>query len=1116
MQLTQRLLFIVSLFFGIVLVHSCSEPGPEPGKEMPENFQVFEPVTSDQSGVDFINQITETPDFHYFIYEGLYQGGGVAVGDFNKDGLEDLFFSGNMVPDRLYLNKGNMQFEDISESAGVADDKGWSMGVTVADVNNDGWLDIYVCKFLYDDNELRKNKLYINNGDLTFTEKAAEYKINDPGYSVHANFFDYDNDGHLDLYVANQPPNNYNYRQNRGTRIDLQYTDHLFHNNGDGTFTNLTEEAGVKNYSFSLSASTADLNRDGWLDIYVACDYEEPDFLYLNNGDGTFTNAVHDALRHMSNFSMGTDIADINNDGWLDIYTADMVADDNERLKTNMSGMNPQKFWGLANKGFHYQYMFNALQLNNGNGTYSEIAQLAGVSNTDWSWSSIFADFDNDGYKDLFVTNGYYRDMRNNDFRIAFNNFMEEKLAEAERKGIPNMQVNPLELIEKAPSFPIQNFIYSNNGDLTFTPRKKDWGLDYKGFSQGSAIVDLDNDGDLDIVTNNINDKASIFRNTTSDNQYNNYLRVKLEGDATNPYAHGATVTIFYGDQLQTQTITPVRGYQSSSETVAHFGLGMTTQVDKIVVQWPDQTETQQTDISANREITIMKKATKPASPLSLPPALLEDITPLTGLDFVHQENEFEDFAREILLPHRMSNLGPCLASADVNGDGLTDFFVGGASGYSGQLFLQGAGRKFEASGSTPWSQDKSSEDVGALFFDADGDGDDDLYVVSGGNDFEPGDKNLQDRLYLNDGKGDFSKSNTSLPTMLNSNSKAAAADFDGDGDQDLFIGGRQIPGKYGFPTRSYLLRNDNGRFIDITREAAPELVEAGMVTSVLWMDLDGDQDEDLVLAGEWMPVSFFQNDGGRFSNVTEKYGTANTKGWWNTLSKADLDGDGDLDLIAGNLGLNIKYKASEEEPFKLFVKDFDGNGSNDVYLGYYDHDGVCYPVRGRECSSQQLPYIKKEFPSYAAFAKAPIESVLGERMEGAVTQEVQLFANVWLENKNGRFEVHQLPNEAQIAPAFGIVPYDFTGDGNIDLLLAGNYYEREVETTRSDAGIGCLLAGDGKGNFRALHPTESGLKAYGDVRDLLMLKDDQENPLILIANNDGPMQVYYRNKPLN
>jgi enediyne biosynthesis protein E4 len=1104
MKLSYALLLqflFISLFF------SCTEtdtiPQPTLSGVNSEEIKLFELVPPTQSGISFSNQIKEDLSVNFFNYDAVYQGAGVAVGDINNDGLQDIFFAGNMEQDKLYLNKGDFKFEDITQKAKIQKAKEWSTGVYMVDVNGDGWLDIYICRFLFDDWTLRKNKLYINNKDLTFTENGEKYGIADAGFSTSANFFDMDNDGDLDLYVANQPPNSTAGKKALKGKRDTRYTDNLYRNNGNETFTNITKEAGITNYSFSLSVTAGDLDNDGLIDLYVASDYSEPDYFYRNNGNGTFTNIADQALRHMSNFSMGADIADMNNDGWLDLYTADMVAADNVRLKTNMSGMNPELFWTLANAGYHYQYMFNSLQLNNGNGTFSEIAQLSGVSNTDWSWTSVFADLDNDGYKDLMVTNGILRDMRNNDFNTRMRKYI------AEQQQLGKTEFNPDELLDMAPSIKLHNYIYKNNGDLTFKDMVKNWGFEQKNWAQGAAYADFDNDGDIDLVTNCMNDPAALYRNTATENRIGNYLRIKLAGEGANQNGFGTRIKLFIGSQTQIQEVTPIRGFMSCSENVAHFGIGNLTTIDRVEISWPNGQQQVLNDVKSNQLLTVYQKdAVGKNNYVSTTPLLIESAAQ-KGLDFKHKENVFDDFKREILLPYELSHLGPCLAKTDVNGDQLEDFYVGGAAGQTGQLYLQQAGGNFVKADQQPWSADQASEDVGVLFFDANGDGNPDLYVASGGNEFEPGSSALQDRLYINNGKGSFSKSASSLPKMNISSSKAAAADYDGDGDQDLFVGGRQVPGKYGTIPRSFVLKNENGKFIDVTTEVAPDLFEPGMVTDAMWTDIDGDKDLDLMVVGEWMPISFYKNENGKLTNNTEEMGMANTSGWWNCLTSADYDGDGDQDFIAGNLGLNIKYKASVDQPFKVYVKDFDENGSNDVYLGYYDQDGICYPVRGRECSSQQLPFIKQEFKSYDDFAHASIEQVLGPRVEGAVSHEAKIFESVYIENRNGTFVIKPLPNEAQISPIFGAASFDWNKDGHLDFMVVGNYYQREVETTRSDAGIGQILLGDGKGNFKAMHPTETGLKAYKDVRAVSLIFDDKKQPMIIIANNDDQLELY-------
>lgn len=1070
-------------------------------------LKLFELQSPADCKVNFVNQISENNQVNFYNFDAMYQGAGVCVGDINNDGLPDIYFAGNQVENKLYLNKGNMEFEDISAKAGVNDASGWTTGVSMADVNGDGFLDIYVCRFLYNEKDRLRNLLYVNQGDGTFVEQAEQFGIADAGYSIQASFFDYDKDGDLDLYVANQPANQTQIRKQLGKKRHYQFTDRLYKNNGNSTFTEVTEAAGIKNYSFSLSTSVSDVNGDGWPDIYVACDYEEPDFFYRNNRDGTFTNIAHTALRHMSNFSMGVDIADFNNDGLMDIYSPDMVAADNVRLKTNMSGMNPKKFWGLVKSGYHYQYMFNALQLNNGNGMFREIAQMSGVSNTDWSWSALFADFDQDGYKDLMVSNGLMRDMRNNDFRIQ----VKQKMAELKQQQAAGSKVtglNPLELINLAPSHKISNFLFKNNGDLTFENKASDWGFDKKGWSQGAAYADLDNDGDLDIVLNNMNETASIYKNKVNENGGNNYLKLKLKGSKTNPFSYGAVAKLDFSDgTMQVAEIYPVRGFLSASDPNLHFGLGNNTTIEKVTITWSDNKQLVLSNVKANQVLEVNHASATITKPADTPKAkYFTDVTKSSALQFMHQENDFDDYKREILLPYKLSTLGPKLATADVNGDQLADVFVAGAAGQSGALFLQATAGQFKAATSMPWKDHAGSEDTNAHFFDADGDGDQDLYVTSGGNDFAAGSPKYQDRLYINNGKGVFTKGQ--LPKMLSSTGVASSSDVDGDGDLDLFVGGRQVPGQYGKTPESYLLINEGGKFKNATSTLSPDLANIGMVTDAVWMDYDKDGKDDLIVAGEWMPITVFSYNGSVLEKQNNVAGLENSSGWWNSLDVADLDKDGDLDLIAGNLGLNIKYKASKDQPFKLFAKDFDGNGSNDVYLGYYDTDGVCYPVRGRECSSQQMPFIKDEFKNYSSFANASIEQVLGKRKEGSAYREAQIFESVTLVNNGGSFEIKTLPMDAQIAPINGIVHLDVNKDGHLDLVVAGNNYHREIETTRSDAGTGTILLGDGKGDFSAVPVSETGLGAYGDVRDLALV-ESASGAFVFVANNSDNVQVF-------
>ncbi len=1111
MKFTKLLIF---LLITVIIFHftNCSEADASVRTSNVSTITgpLFKRLSAAETGIDFNNQIKEDETFNHILLDVVFNGGGVAVFDINNDGLQDLFFAGNRVEDKLYLNEGNLKFKDITAASGIK--KGtWSTGVTVADVNNDGYLDFYVGKFILPNPEQRRNHLYINNGDLTFTEQAAKYGIADDGHCTAVNFFDYDKDGDMDLYVGNQPFVSGHVKQAKGQQIDKsKYTDRLYRNEGNGKFSDVTTAAGVTTFNYTLSATASDLNNDGWLDLYVASDYEEPDYYFQNNGDGTFTNVIHKAMRHISNFTMGVDLADFNNDGWMDLYSADMAPADNYRTKANMSGMNPEKFWNLANNGFHYQYMFNNLQMNNGNGSFSEIGQMAGVAQTDWSYATLFADFDNDGDKDLYVTNGQPKDTRNKDY-IHDRKMVVDSLAKVARAAGKKPTINSAELVTMAPEKKLKNYLFVNNDNLSFSDLSEEWGVGDLSWTQGAVYADLDNDGDLDLVTSNIDDPAFIYENRATQKNGNNFLKLKLVGDhGENHFSHGAKAWIYHGDEMQVLEVSPTRGYMSTNDPVLHFGLGKTNTVDKLIVRWLDGRQLEMKNIDANKTLTLKQSAAKHGLPMNQmsTTALFKDVTLTTNIDYFHKENKHDDFASEVLLPHRMSHLGPCAVTADINGDGLEDVFLGGAAGQSGTLYLQVPNNKFVKNNSQIWSIDKKPEDVNALFFDADGDKDQDLYVVSGGNDFAKGASEFQDRLYINDGKGNFTKGQ--LPKMLVSGGVAKAGDLDGDGDLDLFVGGRQIPNQYGYAAPSFILRNDNGKFSNQTATLAPSLEKAGMVTDAIWMDIDNDKDNDLLVVGEWMAISVFENEGGKLKNVTEAKGLENTHGWWNRIVAADMDGDGDQDLIAGNLGLNIKFKATPEKPFSVKIKDFDENGTNDIYLAYYDQDGELYPVRGRQCSSQQMPFIEDKFKTYNEFAKASFDDVLGDLATDALTHEIQMFESVYLENLgDGKFDVQKLPMAAQTAPMYGILPRDWNGDGHMDILVAGNYYEREVETTRSDAGIGTMLLGDGKGNFKAISPSETGIIAYLDVRALATVENNMKKPLVIIVNNNFGLQVY-------
>ena len=1098
MKSLYTLLSIAILAF---IVAGCSEEKTHDGKENTTKSDFSDPLLEKldpkTSGVTFVNELKQTPTFNIITYDGLLQGAGVALLDVNNDGLLDIFFAGNMDADRLYLNKGDLKFEDITESAGIPDDKTWSTGLAVVDINEDGYDDIYVCKFLFDDPKMRHNQFLINQKNNTFKDKAVELGVNDPGYGIMANFFDYDNDGDLDLYVLNQPPNALELKKQLRGQRHAAFTDRLYRNDGR-KFTNVTGAAGITNYNYALSSMAFDYDRDGDVDLYLACDYEEPDIFYRNNGDGTFTDIVHTSMRHISNFAMGSDMTDLNHDGYLDLYTVDMVAEDNYRIKTNMSGMNPEKFWSLANNGYHYQYMHNTLQLNNGDHSFSEIANMARVSNTDWSWAPLFVDFDRDGFDDLFVTNGIIKEVRNSDFSNWKKDFVKEKV-----------EITPDDLImivEKAPSVKVMNNLFRNNGDLTFSHREKEWGIDGGTWSQGACYGDLDNDGDLDLVVNNMNMPADIYINKSADHEVNNGLGIKLKGSRPNSKGFGAKVEVYVNGKCLYQEMTPYRGYMSTNESTVHFGLGAATAADSVFVTWLDGKTTSLGKTKANQVIEI--KYTDRKMGRKLPQRKTMNTLAEVSHNVRYKENDYDDYLTEILIPHQMSTLGPIVAVGDVNGDGNDDYYLGGSSGECGQLMVYATGTYKEQKG--PWCADKKYEDGGAVFFDAEGDGDMDLIVTSGSNEYEQGSPLYQDRLYINNGQGSFSRAK-SFPKISESTSVALPFDYDGDGDLDLFIGGRQVAGHYGQYADSYLLKN-NGKlqFEDVTSAEAPKFVKAGMVSDAEWVKVG--ERSYLIMVGDWMPIRVFDYDGATFVEKTEEFGHTKTSGWWNSITKLDYDGDGDEDLIVGNLGTNMKFNASEEKPFKVYVDDFDDNGTNDVYLGQVFQDGNYYPIRGRQCSSEQMPFIKKEYENYDAFARTTIEDILKERMDSTTTfNQVHTFASIIMENTGSGFERKALPNAAQISPIFDALAMDINGDGDKEILLVGNYYNREVETTRSDASNGLVFHPE---NMKVEQMSKYGGNGSGDVRAMKKMST-KDGDFVLIAVNNQNTRLFKINKQI-
>lgn len=1095
----------------------------------PKDHPLFKLLPPSRTGVTFANTITpddtENLQSDYFIYNG----GGVAVGDINNDGLPDIVLTGNMVPSRLYLNKGGMKFEDITESSGFKPDC-WATGVALADVNNDGYLDIYVsCTGPERTPAARRaNKLFINNGNGTFTEAAARYGIADTGFTIQSVFLDYNHDGYLDLFVMNNSPHEFARGESEmhpagvPSKATGSY-DQLFRNNGDGTFTNVSREAGIlEKIGYGLGVVVCDVNGDGWPDLYISNDDAPNDVLYVNNRDGTFSDKAGAYLKHASFAGMGIDVADVNNDGWPEIMQTDMLPADMGDRKRMSGAMNYNGLVQLRNRGFRDDYQVNTFQLANGvtasgDVVYSEIAHLAGVAQTNWSWSALFADFDNDGHKDLFVSNGYPKAANDYDYQMA--------LYHIKNSGIdPQIgHERAVELLKQLRSYHLPNYIFRNNGDLTFTDETKSWGMEQPSFSSGAAYVDLDNDGRLDLVVNNIDAPAFIYQNVQARDSTHHYLAVKLEGDSPNGRGIGATLILTAGGQRQYLYYSPYRGYMSTMDDRAHFGLGRSSRVDSLQVVWPDGRRTVLTGIPADQMVTVKQAAAVPGVRCQAPGCVFGYQAPDTGhqvfrpMDprlapkYKHKAESLIDYDVQPLLPYMPSRQGPPLAVGDVNGDGLSDVYVGGGVGVPGKLFLQQRDGSFvEAAKGEPWVADTTFDDWGAMFFDANGDGRPDLYVASCGYRLSPVSPRLQDRLYMNVGGGRFVRDTAALPTMPTCTAAVAAGDFTGDGRPDLFVGGRLTPRNYPDPTRSYLLRNDGGRFVDVTSQWAPELVNpGGMITAAVWVDFDGDGKLDLVTAGEWMPIQFWHNDGNRLRNVTDSIGLPPTRGWWYSLAVGDFNHDGHPDIVAGNLGLNAMYVTSPASHFGVYGGDFAGNRSADVVLTT-EAGGTEYPLFGLARYGPIIYQLALKFPGYDDFAHASVAQLFGAaQLQHAVHYQTDTFASLYLQNDgHGKFTATPLPNLAQVAPLRGIIPVDVDGDGNLDLVVAGNEWEMEPNTPRLDAGNGLWLKGDGHGHFRPVPPQESGLLAPGHVTGLALVKTPAGNA-VLVANNGDSLQAF-------
>lgn len=1090
-----------------LLVFSCSEIDQqevfEPSKS--DTLSLFTLTDPQETGLFFINEVNENEQLNILTYEYLYNGGGVAIGDINNDGLPDVFLSGNLFGGRLFLNKGDLKFEQISESAGVFQE-GWSTGVSMVDINEDGYDDIYICRSLALQPKLRANVLLINNQDNTFTDQAAAYGLADESFSNHASFFDYDNDGDLDMYLLNHRIDfkealKLKYTTNKkGEKVkykeaEVDYTtDKLYRNDGNGTFTDVTIKAGLINRAFGLSVTTSDIDKDGWIDIYVANDYADKDHFYINNGDGTFTDKIEDLFFHMSKNAMGSDIADVNNDGLADVITLDMMAEGNQRQKL-LKGQEPYDLYHTAVKyGLGHQVMRNTLQLNNGNGTFSEIGQLAGISHTDWSWSPLFADFDNDGFKDLFITNGLYRDITDLDFR----NYTSP---DAVKRFGGDVAGHALELTQLMKSTPVPNYIYRNEGDLTFSNKSDSWGINQPVFSNGAVYADMDLDGDLDLITNNFNSEAFLYRNNSLDNHY---LTIALEGSKGNPDGVGAKVILQTAQGLQYQEASPYRGYLSSGTSKLHFGLGSENQVTELKVEWPGGGYQVLRNVKTDQLLTLSIDNAVVDSHKALDKTSTPFLSPVQNTvtqKHLHREDDFNDFKREALLEHALSNKGPFSAKGDINGDGLEDLYIGGSAGFGGSIYLQTITNGFEKIKVPDLIEDALYEDAQALFLDVDNDEDLDLIVTSGGYGFAPGAKEYQNRLYINNGNGEFKKSLDILSGLKANSTAIVALDFDSDGDLDLFIAAGAKPMAYPYADQSQLLINENGKFRDASN-LLPQNGDLGMINAALAIDIDKDGSVEILLAGEWMPITVLNYTGAKFE-IEKIDGLDQSNGWWNTLTAADMDGDGDLDLIGGNRGENSYYSASLEKPARIYAKDFDNNGRIDAFPFYYFNDGVSHPKHTLDEIAKQYPAIRKRFKRYTSYSTAGVTDFFSpDVLKEILILEANSFATTYFENLgNGSFNTQPLPSAAQFSEVHGILSKDINRDGNPDLIITGNNYRSDIESGRNDASIGCILLGDGKGDFKPMSTSESGFSVPGDTRGVFQIGDQ----VLVMVNNGTP-----------
>ncbi|MCG9972688.1 VCBS repeat-containing protein [Christiangramia crocea] len=1110
----RSLIFLLSVSSFIIFSSCNSDEKSEEEKASKENKNtLYTLLTPEETGVDFFNEIKNRPDFNIFKYRNFYNGGGVAIGDVNNDGLPDIYMTANMKPNKLYLNKGNFKFEDISKSAGVEGNKPWSTGVNMVDINNDGLLDIYVSNAGNMEGDNHNNDLYINNGDLTFTEKAQEFNLANTGFSTHASFFDYDKDGDLDAYILNNsniPVSSLGYAEQREVRAqDWEGVPKIFRGVGDmllrndnGKFVDVSEEANIYGslIGFGLGVMVSDFNNDLYPDIYVSNDFYERDYLYINNQDGTFTEDIENWTSHLCLSAMGIDMADINNDGYADIFITDMLPDSEERTKSVMEFEGYNVFKLKQSKDFFQQYIHNTLQLNNGNNSFSEIAHFSGVESTDWSWAGLIFDMDNDGNRDIFVTNGINHDLTDLDFVEFFANEIIQKQALTGKKEAVDS------IISKMPVTPLPNYAFRNKGDLKFSNAAEEWGLGTPSLSNGCAYGDLDNDGDLDLVVNNVNMNSFVYRNNSDKLKDRNYLRIQLMGAEQNKFGIGSIVRLYYGNSVVLQEQNPSRGFQSSMDYTMNIGLGKVNKIDSLRIIWPDSATQLFKEVAVNQTLVLDQKEAKEKfkpQPVKKPEPLL---TELSNDKFeTHKENSYTDFDYEGMIYKKLSQEGPALAVADVNGDGSEDVFVGGAKEQPGVIYFNKGDGNLVKSRQDALDTDFLFEDTAAAFLDADGDGDQDLMVGSGGNEIGE-EQNYRPRLYLNDGQGNFTPSTKIIPAVNQNVAVISPQDFDLDGDMDVFVGSRSVSVNYGLdPEHLFLENKGNGEFVNSTERIAYDVKYAGMITDAIWQDIDGDGKMDLITVSDWGAPKIFKNSGRRLANY--KTNLSKYEGWWNVVEAADLDNDGDQDLIIGNKGSNIPYETSFKDPMKMWVNDFDNNGTIEQIVTK-QKNGKDYPLHMKKEMTSQLVSLKKENLKASEYAVKSIDELLPkDKLKNAIMKQAVISETIIAVNEgNGNFTIKELPGRVQFSCVCGISCMDINNDGNLDLVMGGNNFEFKPQFSRLDASFGNVLLGDGNMNFEWQDYMKSGFNIKSEVKYLRKFKDRKGNTFIIAAiNNEKP-----------